>query len=528
MGQTLKAQSPTKTQQKPPRMKSDTPTFMTEEDTIAAAATAAATTTAAPAVAIDDDFGVGGGDVHVDVDVDVDVDDDVHSSAFNAPAPSSVSGVDNSVVVTIQKDDQPRSNKNDDSVFGDNDDDDDGVGDGQNSGSSYKTDDLDEDDDDNNLNDDVLDDGYEYDESDIDPEGMEMAEFKEAKTRKKKQKWAFKSILSSKTKPSNKKVTNKYGKNSQQLLWEKKKHLWQATQSSCDQCGRTASSFITALGFEYHLQNCTGKQGTKPNTPWSVSSWKCTVCGKHEFTTQQAFSAHQRCCTAWNENDDAKNNFKVDQCQEKPQQQQQQHSRNHVDSVNRQTTTLPPISDMNDEPRDPDAAVTMSLHPEYLHSSWEKLSDFNQHLTNCIELIEATTIEVNRQARRNRRRPIDVGNIGIRCIYCAQHKVDTIGSTTYADSVKTLPHNMYVMVSRHLLVTCPYIPKIPRSNLLNTKHNSLSQTMTLGHIGLPAYLRMLQDEFGLEDIGHANGVRVRCFDNRDGAALETQVKPNAT
>jgi hypothetical protein len=261
---------------------------------------------------------------------------------------------------------------------------------------------------------------------------------------------------------------------------EKKRHLMCSEfPPACEHCGRAASSFVTAGGYQRHLASCGSDE-----KPLSAGALKCPVCGKQGFATSQAYGAHRRCCYVISASSPMKS------------------ERKEIEA-----------GDEGEVVTSGDQASSLRLMPSCLKSAWVRLSDFNKAITQCIELVEATAEEATLQAGRNRRRLVNVGDIGIRCIYCAENGKYTVGSTTYPDNLKTLPHNLYTMVARHFLSPkgagcCPYIPASQQTALIKAKPNSLSQSARTGGIGLPAYLRMLEKEFGLVNYGQKGGVRV--------------------
>jgi hypothetical protein len=182
--------------------------------------------------------------------------------------------------------------------------------------------------------------------------------------------------------------------------------------------------------------------------------WVCTACGKKDFTARAGFLAHCRCCLSHNM-----------------------------------------------------TGRRLTLRPACLQSKREKLSDFNFHVTESIELVEASEIDIEtltNHSNQNRRRMPQVGNVGIRCVHCDGSIV--VGALRFPDDLATIPHNMYSMVERHLLASCPKTDERVRQQLRDTKVLTTKQSMTKGRIGLPTYLKLLQTEFGLTDYGKKEGV----------------------
>ena len=213
----------------------------------------------------------------------------------------------------------------------------------------------------------------------------------------------------------------------------------------CSICGR--HNFETESGAARHQAECDGQSNAK-------GPWKCSVCGKNKFSTSQAFAGHWRCCNK---------------------------GRNVTKS-------------------------SLSLRPDAFHNEYLKLSDFSQIITDSIELFAATESDVEKQAVGNGRRKIEVGNIGIRCRHCARVGVLTVGSISYPNDLKTVPHNMYSMAKRHLMGNCHNVSYDLQQRLQLSKQCSTSQSMQKGAIGLPAYVRILIGYLDLTDDGKTKGV----------------------
>jgi hypothetical protein len=219
------------------------------------------------------------------------------------------------------------------------------------------------------------------------------------------------------------------------------------TVYSCSKCGRT--DFLSATGSEYHQGRCDGTRNPK-------GPWKCSNCGKSDFSTSQAFSGHARCC----------------------------HPRTITDT-------------------------SITLTPASLIPNRKQLSDYNFSLTASLELFESSEADVKKQMIGNGKRHIAVGNVGIRCSFCAMNNNMTAGSITYPHQLKFLPHDCYVMAKRHLLGNCKAIPKEIQQRLSSTKKSSVSQSMRTNFIGLPLYFNMIVEAFDLTDDGVSDGIRRR-------------------
>jgi hypothetical protein len=223
----------------------------------------------------------------------------------------------------------------------------------------------------------------------------------------------------------------------------------------CSICGRR--NFVTSTEAARHEAEC--HVSSNSNGPW-----KCRICGKSNFQTSAAIAGHWRCC-------------------------------------NKGSTVT---------------QASLSLEPVALEKERVKLSDFNRLIVKSIELFEASTTDVEMQHLGNGYRKIELGNVGIRCRHCAQLGVLTIGSISYTNDLKHLPHNMYTMVVRHLLESCHNVREHLKHQLLQAKTSSTSQSMRKGALGLPAYLRLLIDHYDLTDDGRREGVRRKSVGGDDG------------
>jgi hypothetical protein len=218
-----------------------------------------------------------------------------------------------------------------------------------------------------------------------------------------------------------------------------------AAIAACSICGRT--DFVAATHASRHEADCNGS--SNPNGPWN-----CKICGRSSFATSQAFAGHIRCC-------------------------------NKGQNVSQ---------------------TIVSLRPPALETERILLSDFNWLVTEALELFEATESDVAKQIVGSGRRRIVVGNVGIRCVHCARAGVLACASIAYTYSLKTLPHNMGGMVTRHLLKSCQHMDPTLRLRMCQVRKTTARESMSKGRIGLPAYLRLLVTKFDLTDNGESNGV----------------------
>ena len=211
---------------------------------------------------------------------------------------------------------------------------------------------------------------------------------------------------------------------------------------SCSRCGRI--DFDSQIELNQHKNAYSGI-----STCNSEGCWKCSICDKSDFRSKFAFNSHILICKA--------------------------------SACNTATDGI------------------LSMKPSSLEIQRSQLSDFNILVTESIELFELGEDDVERFAIRHRKRHPQCGDVGIRCVYCAEKGVQPPGSVSYPDNLKSLPFNVYNMTNRHLLLSCKNIPKHTQKELKTTKKNTTSQSMEKKSIGLPVYLKMLVHEFNLTD-----------------------------
>lgn len=235
-------------------------------------------------------------------------------------------------------------------------------------------------------------------------------------------------------------------KSEKSMSTSKSKSQGTKEEYSCSMCHRT--DFLSPTGFAHHQSRCDGTRN-------STGPWTCSNCGKNDFSTSQAYGGHARCC----------------------------------------------------HPRESVTETSISLAPKSLMAERARLSEFNFCLTASLELFEASNADVEKQLIGNGRRHILLGNVGIRCSFCAMSHTMSTGAITYPHHLKPLPHNCYVMVQRHLLGNCTAIPDSIRKRLVETKKSSINHSMKKNALGLPFYLNMIIEKFKLTDDGKRNGIR---------------------
>lgn len=229
---------------------------------------------------------------------------------------------------------------------------------------------------------------------------------------------------------------------------------------ACGKCGDY--DFPNVSLAKIHQDHC---QGSCFN---SFGPWMCQGCGKTEFTTNAGFQSHKRCCYR---RCAISNGSHIS------------HSVATSHHHRQQVCTLCPSS------------------PPHLEQSRLLLSDFNQLVTQWVDFIQATPedVAVENTHNRRRRRPLQLGDVGVRCVACARVNHYSIGSVQYPKCLETLPHNVFLMVQRHLLGTCQHIPLTIKEQLEETKQHTTSQSMCKHRIGLPTYLKMIVEQYQLKN-----------------------------
>jgi len=219
--------------------------------------------------------------------------------------------------------------------------------------------------------------------------------------------------------------------------------------SCCSRCGR--SNLESPVVATLHEASCEGPVVSNASGPW-----KCAACGKRDFVSSSGFASHRDCCL-----------------------------------------------------KEGLSGASVSLHPACLESKRGLLSDFNFLVTESIELVEVSSEDAGRiPPRLSRKIAPKVGDIGIRCVYCAAKGIQPAGSNMYPRKLKNLAHTMYNLVTRHLMSSCQNIPKSIQKQLKQDRKKTTSQSMMKDRIGLPVYLQLLSNEFGLtDDDGESGGIR---------------------
>mmetsp|Transcript_8402 Transcript_8402/g.8256 ORF Transcript_8402/g.8256 Transcript_8402/m.8256 type:complete len:356 (+) Transcript_8402:46-1113(+) len=229
---------------------------------------------------------------------------------------------------------------------------------------------------------------------------------------------------------------------------------------------------LFATRFENRYRNIRKKEYCD-----SEGCWKCSSCDKSDFRSEFAFNSHILIC-------------KASAC----------------------TTATD---------------GRLSMKPSSLKIQRQQLSDFNILVTASIELFELGEEDVARFAIRHRKRHPQCGDVGIRCVYCAEKGVQPPGSVSYPDNLKSVPFNVYNMTNRHLLLSCKNIPKHTQKELKTTKKITTSQSMEKKSIGLPVYLKMLVHEYNLtDDKDEKQGIqRIAVVDSTSSSRIENSVLP---
>jgi len=141
---------------------------------------------------------------------------------------------------------------------------------------------------------------------------------------------------------------------------------------------------------------------------------------------------------------------------------------------------------------------TMILNPPHLLCKSSRLSEYNQRLLQTVELFVSTAEDVQVQHRGNGARKIVDGQVGIRCMACAQRGSATSAWCRYPGSLKVFPHNIYVLMEKHAL-QCTAVSGERIIKLKELKKKTTSQSMRKGALGLPVYLKEIYEYYQMED-----------------------------
>lgn len=144
-----------------------------------------------------------------------------------------------------------------------------------------------------------------------------------------------------------------------------------------------------------------------------------------------------------------------------------------------------------------------SLTPAALRTEWGKLSDYNQLVAQHILLVQLTAYDVERLSVMNRRRVLQLGDLGLFCHSCATAGTLIIGSISFPDhSNGNIAHHAYNLATRHLCDKgkCPHISSDSRNALMAATKSTTSQSMAKNRLGFPSYLKMVLEHYGISII----------------------------
>jgi hypothetical protein len=164
-----------------------------------------------------------------------------------------------------------------------------------------------------------------------------------------------------------------------------------------------------------------------------------------------------------------------------------------------------------------------SVDDPVLQQERSRLSLFNQLVTESIELVEASTNDIElllAKSRNLKRKPIP-GNIGIRCRHCFLEGTAATGAICYPAELKNLPFNAYNMATRHLIKTCQSISEDMRNEIRLAQKTSTSESARTESLGLPEYLRMIANKYGLvtKEVGKEENTDENGDNNKQGIII---------
>lgn len=113
--------------------------------------------------------------------------------------------------------------------------------------------------------------------------------------------------------------------------------------------------------------------------------------------------------------------------------------------------------------------------PLYLSCDPATFSEYQVLVRKCIELFEAKDVDVTSNAQ-GRNRPLVLGQVGIRCIYCAMvHPSErSRGAMYYPSKLDGLYQAAQNLANGHLIEGCPLVPPSVRSTLVRLKNQKSS------------------------------------------------------
>jgi hypothetical protein len=132
------------------------------------------------------------------------------------------------------------------------------------------------------------------------------------------------------------------------------------------------------------------------------------------------------------------------------------------------------------------------------------LSDSDCLVRSCLEVFVATEENVRQQAKTSRKGLIQVGQVGIRCIYCASSPQSSSGkgSFVYPSAINDI-YDSVREIQRSHLHTCVNIPEAEQAKLSALKTESSCSTVVRKYYVIAA-----------------KGLKLQLYDTKSGIRAE--------
>jgi hypothetical protein len=139
--------------------------------------------------------------------------------------------------------------------------------------------------------------------------------------------------------------------------------------------------------------------------------------------------------------------------------------------------------------------------PLYLSCNPDYLSDYQCLIRKHIELFEACEKDVNNGRIKGRNKPIVLGQVGIRCMFCAHlypPEDRARGAMYYPHKLAGIYQAAQILNQGHLLELCPFVPKDLRVELKRLKEQKSYATAGKDYWANTAKaLNVFEDQYGL-------------------------------
>eukprot|EP00814_Leptocylindrus_danicus_P000451 CAMPEP_0116025116 /NCGR_PEP_ID=MMETSP0321-20121206/12807_1 /TAXON_ID=163516 /ORGANISM="Leptocylindrus danicus var. danicus, Strain B650" /LENGTH=951 /DNA_ID=CAMNT_0003497149 /DNA_START=550 /DNA_END=3402 /DNA_ORIENTATION=+ len=287
---------------------------------------------------------------------------------------------------------------------------------------------------------------------------------------------------------------------------------------SCDMCKQIVSGSREDLMS--HLKACHAKKngGNDEDCP---TTWMCEICERFIFTNFGDALAHEAICKA-SGGDERKSVVQP------------------LDSTAYSLSGavcrgVEPVKSTNDKvdgngnyreddnkenaaPKTPPLSTWMHLPPHDL----ERLSAHNIALTKSIEFFQVSREDIVNNGRSKKfRDEIVEGQIGLRCITCANEKGNIRAAYCFPGSIRSMASGMATISRRHFSADkCTTIDPDLLDELKQTKAASKAETALKGKYGLETFCKDISRLYGL--VESSGGI---FFRTRTKSSVFTQNKP---